>query len=74
MNKEKFKELRSQINIPLAEAMNLLKQHDENLELCIKVFHQKNIEKICKIIWWIRKKVVSLQSQMRQENIKCLTN
>lgn len=47
MNKEKFKELRSQINIPLAEAMNLLKQHDENLELCIKVFHQKNIEKIC---------------------------
>lgn len=47
MNKEKLNELRSKITIPLAEAVNLLKQHDEDIEQCIQAFHAENIRRIC---------------------------
>lgn len=46
MNKEKLHALRSKINIPLVEALALLKQYDENIELCIQAYHDKNIRKI----------------------------
>ncbi len=46
MNKDKLNELRSIINIPLVEALALLKQYDENIELCIQAYHDENIRKI----------------------------
>ena len=46
MNKEKLNELRSKITIPLAEALALLKQYDENIERCIQAYHDENIGKI----------------------------
>lgn len=45
MNKEKLNELRSQINIPLIEAIALLKQYDD-IEQCIQAYHEENIRKI----------------------------
>lgn len=47
MNKETLHELRSKTNIPLVEALALLKQYDENVEQCIQVYHNENIRKIC---------------------------
>ncbi|WP_111858193.1 hypothetical protein [Acinetobacter sp. CFCC 10889] len=47
MNKEKLNELRSKITIPLAEALALLRQYDENIERCIQAYHDENIGKIC---------------------------
>ena len=46
MNKEKLNELRSKITIPLAEALALLRQYDENIERCIQAYHDENIRKI----------------------------
>ena len=46
MDKEKLHELRAKITISIADACALLKQYDE-IEHCIQVYHQQNIEKIC---------------------------
>ena len=46
MNKEKLNGLRSKITIPLAEALALLRQYDENIERCIQAYHDENIRKI----------------------------
>ena len=46
MDKEKLHELRTKITISIADACALLKQYDE-IEHCIQVYHQQNIEKIC---------------------------
>jgi len=47
--------------------MNIPYAVKTGIGIFLKNFQRKNIEKICKIIWSVQKKVVSLQSQMKQE-------
>lgn len=47
MNNEKLKILRAKINVPLTEALSLLKQNNDDIEKSLIQFHQNNLNKIC---------------------------
>lgn len=44
---EKIKELRKQIPIPIGEASRLLKENNDDLEICIRLFKAHSIKLIC---------------------------
>lgn len=47
--KQKIQELRKAMPIPLSEAVQLLKENNEDIEKCIKIFKEKSIEQICEL-------------------------
>ncbi|MCX5466631.1 hypothetical protein [Acinetobacter nematophilus] len=47
MNKEKLKAFREKVDIPLIEALSLLKQNNDDIEQSIAMFHQNRLNEIC---------------------------
>jgi hypothetical protein len=47
MNKKKLKAFREKVDIPLIEALSLLKQNNDDIEQSIAMFHQNRLNEIC---------------------------
>lgn len=47
MKNEKLKALRVKINVPLRDALSLLKQNNDDIEQSVAMFHQNKLNEIC---------------------------
>lgn len=47
MKNEKLKALRVKINVPLRDALSLIKQNNDDIEQSVAMFHQNKLNEIC---------------------------